>query len=96
MSRTYRKRQESFEKHYEVYIRMNWVTGREVQVLRYRYYTQTCKWHSWKLPQWYRNRVNRNRRRHDKREVWRELNRPDYENLCSSWNCKDCNSWGYW
>ncbi len=48
------------------------------------------------LPQWFRNSVNRTRRRKDAREIYKAVNLFEYEEQCSRWNCKDNNAWGYW
>lgn len=43
----------------------------------------------WKKHKTYRKQVNRTRRNHDKRELRKEINCPDYEGLYSAWNAKD-------
>lgn len=100
MSRTVRKRQQTFESYYHVFLEEDgwWANdmGVNVEQKRARYYSKTEKWYSFGMPRWFRNRVNRDRRRHDKREIWKAVNKHEYEELCSSWNCKDNNSWGYW
>jgi len=51
---------------------------------------------SYSLPHYFRNEVNRIRRRKDKREIYKAITLFEYEEQCSRWNCKDNNAWGYW
>lgn len=99
MSRTYRKRIESFEYHYSYFLkdpefckRWKWDEQRE----RAKYKTKTQKWYAYNLPKEFRNSVNRKRRAKDRQELWKEVNISDHEGLYSKWNCKDNNAWGYW
>jgi len=97
MSRTIRKRKETFESYYQYYFDNNfWGDETDKVILRVRYYTSSCKWYSHCLPKEFRNSVNRTRRRKDKREVFKAINLDGYEEQCSMWNCKDNNAWGYW
>lgn len=98
MSRTYRKRPEKFESYYSYCLGPDgWIKDdKEKAQLRAKYRHKTCKYFAYNLPKFFRNSVNKSRRRHDKREIWRALNWHDYAEQCSSWNCKDNNAWGYW
>lgn len=97
MSRTIRKRAESFRQYYKYWFVNNfWADEDDIIRTRYRYYTRTDRWYSHSLPQDFRNDVNRVRRRKDKREIWKAVNVIGYEEQCSMWNCKDNNAWGYW
>ena len=98
MSRTYRKRRVSFEYYYRKCFASNggWIKDEDIPIERARYYTKTEKWYTFNLPRGFRNSVNKSRRRHDKAEIWKELNLYEYEEQCSRWNCKDNNKWGYW
>lgn len=106
MSRTYRKRVESFRQYYKNWtfnedgtLSITWktfYTEEEVKKLKYQYKTKTCKHYTFNLPKFFRNMVNRKRRAYDKQELWKELNLEEYEGLYSSWNCKDNNAWSYW
>lgn len=46
-------------------------------------------------PKAYRKMVNRARRMHDKRELWKETHM-DYDGLYSKWNCRDSDPTWYW
>lgn len=64
---------------------------------RYKYKTSSHKWYSYTVPKAFRNRVNKDRRRKDKVELWKELNYNDgYSGNYSKWNCKDNDHWRYW
>lgn len=65
----------------------------------YRYYLYKCTADSSisiTLPRHFRKEVNKRRRARDKQEVYKAVHIVDYEELCSDWNCKDNESWGYW
>ena len=100
MSRTYRKRKESFEsanKYCLEYWAENKNNNKRIEQEKAKYFSsKTNKWYTHSLPKWFRNSVNRNRRRYDKREIYKSINFEDYPEQCSKWNCKDNNSWGYW
>ncbi len=110
MSRTYRKRAESFEEYYKFWLAEQdaiHLSGRtlftsDIWVLaylkkeRYKYKGHTKKYYGWGLPKYFRNSVNRSRRSRDKHEIWKAVNLLDYPEQCSKWNCKDNNDWGYW
>lgn len=63
---------------------------------RIQYKTRSNNYYSYSLPQSYRNRINRSRRRKDKREIYKAIRFDNYEEQCSKWNCKDSDAWGYW
>lgn len=69
---------------------------KDLEVLRYKYKTQTRKYYDYGLPREFRNSVNRTRRARDRHEVWKATNWREYEEQCSKWNCKDSNSWDFW
>ena len=100
MSRTTRNREESFESYYRVFLENGWwdkyYGEGTLARKRAQYYSRTEKWHSRTLPRFFRNSVNRKRRRHDRHEIWKAVNLNDYPEQCSHWNCKDNNAWGYW
>jgi hypothetical protein len=104
MSRTYRKRFESFEQHYKELLDDD--SFREHQMKKYgnkwkermkaHYYGKTEKWHYYNLPKHFRKFVNRSRRRADaQKEHIIKQQEPDSV-LFDTWNCKTSNSWGYW
>lgn len=99
MSRTYRKRPESFEAYYkwllanpETAERWGWDVKRE----RAKYKTKTMKWYAYNLPKDFRNMINRKRRAYDRQELWKEVNISEHEGQYSKWNCKDNRAWDYW
>ena len=47
------------------------------------------------LPKYYRNHINRKRRKYDRYELYKEVNW-DYDGVYSDWNCKDADPWWYW
>lgn len=96
MSRTYRKRRESFESHYAISLGEGWFKDYEIPQHKARYYSKTEKWYSYSVPRWHRNSVNKLRRRYDKHEIWKALNQEDYPEQCSRWNCKDARHRNYW
>jgi len=102
MSRTYRKRRETFNEYYR-----DWIDGIENDLAlewqvkyitkeKYRYNTRTVKHYDFGLPKSFRNMINRQRRAKDKQEIWKAINLHDYPEQCSKWNCKDANHWEYW
>jgi hypothetical protein len=100
MSKTIRKRRETFEHYYRNFLRPGgyWEDHTDVSIARQRarYYSHTEKWYTYSLPKEFRNSINRIRRAHDRREIFKELNINGYEEQCSKWNCKDSRAWGYW
>jgi len=97
MSRTYRKRAETFEQYYSYWFDAGlWDDETELNERRYRYKTRSDKWFSYNLPKGFRNSVNRKRRRVDRHEIYKAINFEDYPEQCSMYNCKDNNAWGYW
>ena len=85
MSRTTRKRAESFEARYNHILNNLWLWNwTEEDIIRHRvsYYTSSDKWYSYNLPKYFRNSVNRTRRRKDKREIWKSVNFYDYPEQC--------------
>lgn len=65
----------------------------------YKYYLYKCTAdhnEHISLPRHFRKEVNKKRRARDKQEVYKSVHIVDYEELCSNWNCKDNDSWGYW
>ena len=65
----------------------------------YRYYLykykRDMKYRLHTLPKSFRKEVNKHRRAKDKQEVYKAITINGYEELCSNWNCKDNESWGY-
>ena len=106
MSRTYRKRQESFntrmkEGYYDVDLCVygyRWGVLKRIPWTKARCKAEYLYGENWQhnTPQWYRNQVNRVRRAVDKRELYKEVNREDYVGNYDPWNCKSDNAWGYW
>lgn len=102
MSRTYRKHAKSFNVYYELWLDKIESGLSEVWQIeyiskeKYRYTVRGGRYYDFTLPHWYRNIVNRIRRRKDKRELWLSVNMVDHEEQCSTWNCKDSKAWGYW
>jgi len=97
MSRTTRKRAESFYQYYKYWFDNKlWDDEKEIIQRKVRYHTSSDKWISHCLPKGFRKTVNRSRRNKDKREIYKAINFDGYEEQCSKWNCKDNNSWGYW
>lgn len=101
MSRTYRQRQETFERYYgksRFSLRLlidDWDEN-ETNRQRARYYSETSKWYTFGLPRQYRNMINRQRRARDKQALFYAI-RDNNEDVCfDPWNCKTSNSWGYW
>ena len=95
MSRTFRKRPQSFNDYYHHLL--DSATHEDfLKKEQYRYRTKTEKFYTYNLPRFYRNMVNRKRRAHDRTELFRELNHFEYIGAYSKWNCKDSNAWGYW
>lgn len=103
MSRTYRKRQESFEKYYGEGLSFNnsvplietW-DKKERQRQKAIYYTETNNWYSGNLPKDYRKTVNKKRRARDKQAIFDFVNRGNEDACFDPWNCKTNNTWGYW
>ena len=102
MSRTYRKRRETFEEYFKYrlqpdyfWIQYPWTKEEEAQQ-RAAYYGVTCKWYTYSLPKNFRNSVNRKRRAKDRQSLYDALNKEDDPQLFSAWNCKDNNAWDYW
>lgn len=109
MSRTYRKRRESFEARlksgwYDWDMGLNghlssWRSGRNWTVKRCKAEYLYGENYQHSLPRDFRNSVNRQRRARDKQELHREINARvigDYVGNYDPWNCKTSNSWGYW
>jgi hypothetical protein len=111
MSRTTRKRRETWEQ-YTAFAGNNeyWVRGvgfvdinsqlvNEKQCIaraKARYYSRTEKWFAFGLPKDYRQMINKQRRARSVQELWKELHWDDYEEQCDLWNGKTNNPWGYW
>lgn len=97
MSRTYRKRTETFEQYYSHWFANDWFGDEKDEMqMRAKYYNTTDKWYSHSLPKYFRKDVNRKRRKIDRHEIYKAINFDDYPEQCSRWNCKDNNAWGYW
>ena len=101
MSRTYRKRQETFECYYYTYDTTSWwylrYTEKEKEHMKARYNGDSSKYRfNNSLPRWFRNDVNRKRRAVDRREMYKEVHRAEYIGNYDPWNCKTSNAWGYW
>jgi len=102
MSRTNRRHAESFEEYYKYWLVYRPSYKSDIWIAeflkreRYKYKTQTRKYYDYGLPKFYRNMVNRSRRRKDSRELYKELTFNDYVGAYDLWNCTSSNSWGYW
>jgi hypothetical protein len=111
MSRTYRKSGYTFYRENSYYIDqlesgINRFTcellskeeKERIELALYRYMWRDSTDNKWRssLPRDFRNSVNRIRRKKDRHEIWKAINWKDYEELCSNWNCKDNDHWGYW
>ena len=100
MSRTYRNREKSFEEYYKFWLSPEPDTEglkEYIRKERYKYKTKSVKYYSFGLPKSFRKIVNKNRRTKDKHEIWKSINFNDYPEQCSSWGCKDSDTWGgYW
>jgi len=109
MSRTFRKRSQSYEEYYKFWLldtprysfgypihkTEDWIKE-YLREERYKYKTKSVKYYDFGLPKFYRKMVNKNRRRKDRHEVWKALNFNDYPEQCCKWNCKTSEAWGYW
>ena len=93
MSRTYRKRFVSYEFYWR---NVTWYEQTKADKAKYYSDNLDRHWFRTSLPKWYRNRVNRDRRRFDKREIYKAINIENHEEQCSKWNCRDSDLWGYW
>ena len=90
MSRTYRNRITGPKDYY-------WQSVLSKKDIALYYSDKKCwDYRKVNIPRWFRNFVNRDRRRKDKHEIHKSLYNPNYEEQCSNWNCKDSNHWGYW
>lgn len=91
MSRTTRNRRNSFE------YSMVWVdnTYTKKELGRLKAHWMNHKYYGWSMSKSHRNDVNRIRRKKDRHEIYKAVNFYGYEELCSNWNCKDADQWGY-
>ena len=105
MSKTYRKRKESYAEsqtwEYAGWKRhgYSWVpmTEHEIKADKSRYYQDCATWYGYStLPKWYRNTVTRKRRSVDRIETYRELTFDEYSPNYDMWNCTSSEAWGYW
>ena len=94
MSRTYRKRVETYESYWKNMVAYGFHTYNKREKAKYysdaydrRYFRET-------LPREFRNSVNKQRRARDRQALYREVN--GFVGNFSKWNCKDNNAWGYW
>ena len=102
MSRTHRKRRETFEEYFKYRLQPDYFWARytwsEVEIAQRKaaYYSETNHWYTHSLPHYFRNSVNRSRRAKDRQSLYDALNKENDPQLFSAWNCKDNNAWGYW
>jgi len=95
VSRTTRKRIESFESYF---LNEDWTNKSNLKAenqQRADYYGETNKWYSWKLPKFYRKIVTKKRRARDARGLFKEVHLNQVGNFCN-WNAKSSESRGYW
>lgn len=102
MSRTYRKRMESFESFYGFSFGGHYQSSleswdeKEKQIMKARYQTKTDKWLTGNLPKSHRNLYNRKRRAKDSQALHKYIRNGDEDVLFDPWNCKTSHSWDYW
>lgn len=102
MSRTTRKRPQSFYNYYGWQANNTWLTCPwedaayiKRQTIRYHNDSST-KYNSNGIPKKYRKAVNRNRRNFDKCELYRAIHFEDYPEQCLDWNGKSNDHYIYY